>query len=209
MQSFNRRLALVFVVSYAVVQGGQAHGGPLISVTAAPGAVSVLEGDFADVRFTITNLSNQDLYINNTTPLTFINPDGSMAQAFYLRGDRDDMIMGQAVSNTPPINTLLLANGGTNFFDDRIFTIDLKVKGDTDVGVWSVAVGVLVLFSPDDTQPADVENGFVTVEVRDPNAITTLPEPSSFLLLGLGSLSLGGFAVVRAHRSGRLVARLP
>jgi len=105
--------------------------------------------------------------------------------AFFLGGDPRDEVFDLRLINTGCPLDLSIGPNGTCEFLGIAQTRDLLPNlSGTDVGLWKIQAGASVL------EDTDTASATAFIEVRDPNAQTTIPEPAGVMLVSGGLLAL-------------------
>lgn len=168
----------------------------LISLTADARAKSVIEESPVVFQLTVRNVQQfqGDIQITEISPLEPLD---------FLGGDMRDQALNPSVVNATRCTDFPLAFGSTCSFQLLALTTDLdKEHSGTNTGLW----GIDLLISARPVNPAAtvIRNfGQLEVEVRDPGAVSMIPEPSTSLLMMCGIAGL--LAAGRARSLGRRV----
>ena len=169
-----------------------------ICISFFPSNLSVLE-----------NTTNNRIDITVANLLSFSTGNGSdiriLGVTFTLKqtgGDLDDMaVNGALVLPSVPPGTIILKPVGTfpnSFTFSFVFdAVDGSGVNDHDVGLWELAVRVVFERPNIPNSGNTAVTGTTIIEVRDPGAVSTLPEPSTMLLLSTG---LAGVAMKMRKR---------
>lgn len=173
-------------VTLTTLHPAQVFAVPMYTVTPNPLALSVLEEQSGVFDFTVKNVGAEDLTITDITKIILSIPsdrDPAQRSISYLSGDKHDEVFNtQLVISTCKGKTL--STNGTCVFQQLFQTRDLnKAASGTNVGIWEISNAV---FASEDF----FEVGEATVEVRDPGAATTIPEPSTLFLFGSGVVGI-------------------
>jgi hypothetical protein len=149
------------------------------TVTPSPDYRSVIEGDSGIFDFTVKNVGATTFTIDEVIiPIT--NP------ILFVSGDAHDEVFSTQLVNVDNCKGKSLGTNGSCQFQQTFQTRDLDIAASgNNVGLWKIGniVGVTT------ATEADTRRGTALVEVRDPNAVSELPEPTSAMLCLLGLMS--------------------
>jgi hypothetical protein len=150
-----------------------------ISIYASQPELTVQEGQSGYFEFTIANLTNWTIRIQNIQ--TRWQDEYPFGHPIYVSGEPEDEVYATGISQEP-ITPLYLGPGQTITFHQDFDTRDLHPDGDIDIGTWMIWNDVTYYYGG--TYEEIHAYGSALVNVSD------IPEPSSgaIFLLGIGLL---------------------
>jgi hypothetical protein len=172
----------------------------IITVTPTPSARSIVEGNWSDFTFKIQNKSTM-LETVRIDSVRLVNGKSDDSIAFQ-DGDRRDKVIATALQLpswwSAPTD---LGAGGWLDFTQKFWTADYdKDNSDTNSGIWKISNEVTWTYNG----IQQTSKGFAVVEVRDPGASQTVPEPATVGQIALGILSLAIVARLRRAAEQRV-----
>jgi hypothetical protein len=188
-----RHLAItVVIVAFASAVQPSPSLGDFITITPLKPDRFVMVNGFNTPEFDIvedTTARVATFQVKNTsTRSVMIDSIELVSKAFFAGEADDDLDMIKPVSRALPFS--LPANTFLNF-NHQAVTEDVVHDGDIDSGVWRVVV--LVTFTPSD-RPQQFDSVPFLINVKD------VPEPTSLMLLGLGTMVALGYRWRRRKR---------